>query len=130
MKAFFELLCRRSQLAHLGYQAGMHRRHVRRCWTNHRIVHLLEAPLQNRPIFQPERLCRRAFGIRVEVDGHVVEWLEASSARLSEDYEVDVAGQIGSWVFYRARFVGGFEMECRFRGAAPATADLCVEVVD
>ena len=61
------------------------------------------------------------------VDDAVVAWLADHRDQLSAGYELTWAGQQGGCVFMSARFDSGFEMTCRFLGAAPVRVDQCVE---
>lgn len=66
---------------------------------------------------------------RLAVDDAVVDWLAAHRDQLSETYEVSRDSQQGGWVFMSARFDTGFEMLCRFHGAAPIQVDQCMEAL-
>ena len=64
---------------------------------------------------------------RLVVDDAAVDWLVVHSDQLSETYEVSRDGQQGGWILMSARFDTGFEILCRFHGAAPIVVDQCVE---
>jgi hypothetical protein len=63
----------------------------------------------------------------LEVEDTVVRWMESRSDQFSESYELARPSQRASWVFISARFETGFEMVCRFYGAAPVRVDQCIE---
>ena len=62
---------------------------------------------------------------RLLVDDAVTAWLTEHHGQLEGSYEVSRTGQQGGWVLMAARFDSGFEMQCRFRGAAPIRVDQC-----
>jgi len=64
---------------------------------------------------------------RLQVDDAVTAWLAEHRGQLEGDYEVSRTGQQGGWILMSARFASGFEIHCRFRGAAPIRVDQCHE---
>ena len=61
------------------------------------------------------------------VDASVLDWLETQSPKMSTNYEIMASPPQNGWVFMSARYDSGFEMTCRFHGAAPILVDQCVE---
>ncbi|MBN1260207.1 MAG: hypothetical protein JXB35_05960 [Anaerolineae bacterium] len=65
-------------------------------------------------------------GQRIKVSDGVLAWLDANGGALTESFTVEREGQQGGYVWMRTRFDNGFEMHCRFRGAAPIYVEECV----
>jgi hypothetical protein len=64
---------------------------------------------------------------QLKVDPAVRQWLNATVPALGQLASVALLKHQGGWLYMRAAFASGREIDCRFVGSQPMTVDLCTE---
>ena len=64
---------------------------------------------------------------RVQVEQEVRDWLGINLSTLGNAQAVKIAQYHGGWIYLRASFDSGRQLECRFSGDHPISVDLCLE---
>lgn len=66
-------------------------------------------------------------GCSLEVKASVRQWLNATVPTLGKLESVAVLEHHGGWLYMRATFDSGRQIDCRFNGDQPITVDFCTE---
>lgn len=66
-------------------------------------------------------------GCGLDIAEPVRQWLKTTAPTLGKLESVALLKHHGGWVYWRATFDGGRQVDCRFSGDRPTTVDFCTE---
>ena len=69
-------------------------------------------------------------GCEVQVESDTRSWLVATLPSMGQLREVKLLSHQGGWLYQRATFENGRQIDCRFSGSRPIKVDLCIEAAD
>ncbi|HTP11776.1 MAG TPA: hypothetical protein VMP08_26160 [Anaerolineae bacterium] len=64
----------------------------------------------------------------IEIERSVLDWLGSNRSALGNLQHVEVARHHEAWIYMRATFDSGRQIDCRFNGDRPIVVDLCMDV--
>jgi hypothetical protein len=70
---------------------------------------------------------RACAGCNLQIDPTVRQWLSAIAPTLGQLASVDLLKHHGGWLYMRATFDSGRQVDCRFSGTQPLMVDFCAE---